>query len=343
MYSMFYDAEKFNQPLNDWNVAGVKDMTSMFDYAYGFNQVLNNWDVSRVKNMESMFHEADKFNQPLNDWNVSGVKSMFLMFYSSAEFNQPLNDWDVLGVKDMGNMFDEADKFNQPLNDWDVSGVKDMGNMFYSSAKFNQPLNDWDVSRVDYMAGMFYRASKFNQSLDVWNVSRVTDMEAMFYFADKFNQCLSSWAHKTSPGVITTNMFFGTQCPNGNDTPDQRTGSWCQGVNENCVVCTNDPKFKLIKGNCESYLKKKKDKRCNLLKKKPPTLVADFCPAICKKELCTCEDREGNIQVKVKGKKKKLTCNEIAEEGLCKKKEKNFVLKNICPISCGTPCFNICH
>jgi len=168
-------------------------------------------------------------------------------------------------------------------------------------------------------------------------------MYRMFSYASNFNQCLSSWARKTPPTVFTDNMLLGTQCPNGNNSPDPTVGPWCRGVNENCVVCTNDPEFRVNKKNCELYLKKNKGKKCNFLKKKPPTLVANFCPAICKKELCTCEDRKGKIKLKVNGRKKELTCDQIKKNDLCNKKnkDKTFVLKNICPVSCGTPCFNI--
>ena len=33
MYRMFYRAESFNQPLNDWNVSNVESMCEMFKYA----------------------------------------------------------------------------------------------------------------------------------------------------------------------------------------------------------------------------------------------------------------------------------------------------------------------
>ena len=48
---MFYGAESFNQPLNNWNVSNATNMDGMFRDAESFNQPLNNWDVSKVKNM----------------------------------------------------------------------------------------------------------------------------------------------------------------------------------------------------------------------------------------------------------------------------------------------------
>jgi len=56
------------------------------------NQPLNNWNVSKVTNMSEMFYGASSFNQPLNNWNVSNVKEMGYMFYRGANsFNQPLH------------------------------------------------------------------------------------------------------------------------------------------------------------------------------------------------------------------------------------------------------------
>ena len=52
---MFYDAESFNQPLNDWNVSKVEIMEGMFADAHSFNQPLNNWDVSNVTSMYRMW------------------------------------------------------------------------------------------------------------------------------------------------------------------------------------------------------------------------------------------------------------------------------------------------
>ncbi len=82
MSYMFHEARSFNQPLNNWNVSKVWDMTHrymllMFEDASSFNQPLNNWNVSNVTGMGGMFAAATSFNQPLNNWNVSNVKIMY--------------------------------------------------------------------------------------------------------------------------------------------------------------------------------------------------------------------------------------------------------------------------
>ena len=45
-------------------------MSSMFAFASSFNQPLNNWNVSNVIDMTWMFCEASSFNQPLNYWYI---------------------------------------------------------------------------------------------------------------------------------------------------------------------------------------------------------------------------------------------------------------------------------
>jgi surface protein len=42
MSQMFYDAEKFNQPLNNWNVAKVTNMSEMFDLQVNS---INHWTI----------------------------------------------------------------------------------------------------------------------------------------------------------------------------------------------------------------------------------------------------------------------------------------------------------
>jgi surface protein len=52
----------------------------MFCYCEKFNKPLNNWDVSNVTNTSRMFYYCEKFNKPLNNWNVSNVTNTTEMF-----------------------------------------------------------------------------------------------------------------------------------------------------------------------------------------------------------------------------------------------------------------------
>ena len=68
---MFYEASDFNQPLNNWNVSNVTDMSSMFRNASSFNQPLNNWNVLNVTDMSCMLDGAKSFNHQLYIWDTS--------------------------------------------------------------------------------------------------------------------------------------------------------------------------------------------------------------------------------------------------------------------------------
>jgi uncharacterized protein (TIGR02145 family) len=49
---------EFNQPIGDWDVSSVTDMSSMFEFSL-FNQPIGDWDVSSVTDMSSMFNQID--------------------------------------------------------------------------------------------------------------------------------------------------------------------------------------------------------------------------------------------------------------------------------------------
>jgi surface protein len=184
----------------------VSDMSGLFkgDYPYNvdsviyinpFNQPIGNWDVSQVTDMSNMFFSS-AFNQPIANWDVSKVTNMSGMFCYS-QFNQPIRNWDVSKVTDMSNLFkggwmwmDNVNPFNHPLENWDVGNVKDMTEMF-SSSQFNQSIGNWDVSKVTDMSWMFF-SSDFNQPIGNWDVRNVTNMRGMLDYSI-FDQDLSKW------------------------------------------------------------------------------------------------------------------------------------------------------
>ena len=212
MSYLFHSAVTFNDSLENWDVSSVTNMNGMFEGAKAFNQPLEKWDVSRVKSMIWMFDGAEAFNQPLEKWDVSNVKSMTSMFARAISFNQPLGTWNVSRVIEMSWMFDGAKAFNQPLGSWDVSNVCLMYNMFARAEAFNQPLESWDVSKVTSMTSMFAGAISFNQPLNRWNTSSVTSTTWMFAGAKAFNQPLESW--DVSNVCFMYNMFDGAEAYN---------------------------------------------------------------------------------------------------------------------------------
>ena len=86
----------------------MTNMSEMFRRAEKFNQPIGNWNVSNVDTMLLMFYRATDFNQPLNAWNVSSVEQMAAMFAYASSFDQPLDQWDVSNVLDMSSIFLDA-------------------------------------------------------------------------------------------------------------------------------------------------------------------------------------------------------------------------------------------
>lgn len=62
----------FDQPLNNWSVDRVSDMSYMFLHALQFNQDLSHWSVHNTFNLNSMFFGATNFQyDPLQMWATS--------------------------------------------------------------------------------------------------------------------------------------------------------------------------------------------------------------------------------------------------------------------------------
>jgi surface protein len=207
MSYMFCCASEFNQPIGDWNVGNVTDMGSMFSCADNFDQPIGRWNVGKVTTMSNMFCYAREFNQPIGDWNVGKVVNMRHMFFSASLFNQPIGDWDVSQVFSMESMFNGASLFNQPISKWNTQHVCQMHNMFNDASAFNQPIGEWNVSTVTNMMHMFASALSFNQPIGAWDVSSVSQMGYMFSNAQAFNQPLEGW--NVAPDVNTMSMFSG--------------------------------------------------------------------------------------------------------------------------------------
>ena len=146
------EGDTFNQPIGNWDVSNVTDMSEMFSKAYDFDRPISNWDVSNVTDMSYMFYFADAFDRPIGNWNVSNVTDMSGMFYLATSFNQDISSWNIGNVIDMSEMFRISSNFNQPIEDWDVSSVTDMSYMFWAGG-FNQDISSWSVDNVTDCGG----------------------------------------------------------------------------------------------------------------------------------------------------------------------------------------------
>ena len=78
-----FSRSQFNQPIGNWDVSNVTDMSSMFTLNEIFNQDISKWDVGNVKDMSWMFYFNSAFNQDLSGWNVSNVITCNSFSYSS--------------------------------------------------------------------------------------------------------------------------------------------------------------------------------------------------------------------------------------------------------------------
>ena len=56
---MFFGCVMFNQPLDQWNVSNVQNMTEMFHSCLTFNQDLKKWNVKKVQQSEDIFTDAE--------------------------------------------------------------------------------------------------------------------------------------------------------------------------------------------------------------------------------------------------------------------------------------------
>ncbi len=184
MSELFLCYEEFNQPIGNWDVSNVTDMSGMFYSecsASFFNQDISLWDVSNVTDMSYMFgggagnSNNRTFNQDISQWDVSNVTSMYYMFEGAASFNQPTGNWNVSNVTDMSYMFSNAQSYNQPINNWDVSNVTNMSGMFSNAQSYNQSILGWNTSNVTDMSYMFRRAFSFNQDTNNINTANVTN------------------------------------------------------------------------------------------------------------------------------------------------------------------------
>jgi surface protein len=146
MLSLFEEATSFNGSLGGWKLGGP--ISSMFKGAEKFNQPLDSWDVSGVTSMKSLFEGALSFNQDLTGWDTGKVTSFDSMFYRASSFNGAVSAWDLENSINMTNMFRGAKSFNQDISRWNVTNVTKMNNLFRDAESFNQDISIWSVNKA---------------------------------------------------------------------------------------------------------------------------------------------------------------------------------------------------
>ncbi|MGX2985396.1 BspA family leucine-rich repeat surface protein [Helicobacter sp. 23-1048] len=97
-WEMFWNAERFNQPINHWIMSSVTKCFTMFMGAKAFNQPLDKWDLSNAVNLGSMFNKAESFNQDLSAWGdkLGKAQNMRRMFADTKSLDiNFLQDWQI--------------------------------------------------------------------------------------------------------------------------------------------------------------------------------------------------------------------------------------------------------
>jgi len=143
-------------------------------------------------------------------------------------------------------MFKGAESFNRPIFDVISNGgnpttrVTTLEGMFEGAKVFDQDITDWDVTSVEKFDNMFKGALAFNQDIKDWAVTAGTGYTDMFNGASSFVRNLCLWQDNgnfpANAGDTDTNMFAGTKCNTGADTPDDggNPGTTTDGV----ICCT---------------------------------------------------------------------------------------------------------
>merc|ERR1711935_1206078 len=112
------------------------------------NEPISEWDVSRVTDMSELFQFCKNFNGDISGWDTSNATTFKNMFLGATSFNQPLGSWNTEKATDFGYMFEGATAFNQPLGSWNTERVTNFQYMFYRATAFNQPLCSWNTEKA---------------------------------------------------------------------------------------------------------------------------------------------------------------------------------------------------
>jgi surface protein len=214
LQSMFDGASLFNNgnsdDINDWRTPTNTSLDCTFSRAAVFNQPLDDWDVSGVKDLDWLFNSATAFNngdtgnfgtRPLS-WNISKAETAYEMFDDAVSFNQYVGDWDPASLTTAQRMFRNAQLFNngdttdassKPLAWASTAALTNMTTMFQNAYSFNQDMSSFNTSNVTLMVSLFQNATSFNRDISGWDVSKVTNFASIFNGSASFKRNLSAW------------------------------------------------------------------------------------------------------------------------------------------------------
>ena len=91
--------------MEDWDLAGVYDLSYLFEGKAQFNVGIGRWNVAGVRTMAFMFHGCAAFRGAgLGAWQTGAVEDMRFMFYGCGAFRgwdlcAGLGGWDTCAVE----------------------------------------------------------------------------------------------------------------------------------------------------------------------------------------------------------------------------------------------------
>jgi surface protein len=132
-------------------------MADVFQNATNFNQPLSNWNVSKVTNMSKMFNGASNFNKDISIWKVGKVTDMSYMFNGASGLgNLDLSSWDIGSVRKDKNVdfMKSAGSGNTPPI-WLPRDIKALATITYANM-------DWETGTV----ASNHSCVKFNKYCD---------------------------------------------------------------------------------------------------------------------------------------------------------------------------------
>merc|ERR1712021_297266 len=97
-----------NEPISDWDVSKVTDMSEVFKDCKNFNVDISGWETSQVTDFSYVFRGATTFNQPLVSWNTEKALYFNQMFRDATAFNQPLGSWNTGKARSFHWMFKDT-------------------------------------------------------------------------------------------------------------------------------------------------------------------------------------------------------------------------------------------
>jgi surface protein len=189
--NMFRWAQAFNQPLdNAWESMTDNNNTNGMFWGSAMNNPIGDWDVSSVVDMSQMLTSNYKQND-LNDWNISSVRNLSKFANGNGIGDLNLSKWDTSNVTNM----DELVGYNTNiigLENWNFGGIT-------SSYIILKNANTQALINVDSwpktvpgasLEGAFIYAKAYGYG--DWNVSSITDMSNLFKNSNA-NDDISSW------------------------------------------------------------------------------------------------------------------------------------------------------